>query len=75
MVKSHSLAADCHVFPMVSFRVRYNLVVVRVRHSIQIEKVFNHLWERIIECEDFKRLQISSYFILSIFHQSFGLLR
>lgn len=59
VVQSHSLETYCHVLHGVALTVGYDLVVVRMAHPIQVEKVFTRLGERFTECKDVVWFQIS----------------
>ena len=65
MVEGDSLAADCHVFCLVSVSIGDYLVVVGVPQSIQIEEVFHHLREIVIQLEYVVGFEVGSNTILA----------
>jgi hypothetical protein len=59
VIQCHPLETYCHVLHWVTLAVGYDLVVVRVAHPVQVEKVLAHLWERFVECKDIMGFQVS----------------
>lgn len=56
VIQSYSLTTYCHILPRVSVSVSHNLIIIRMLHSVQIEKVLHHFGEILIQLENVVRL-------------------
>ena len=52
MVEGDSLTANCHVLSLVPVGIGDDLVVVGVPQPVQVEEVFHHLREIVVQLED-----------------------
>ena len=68
VVECDPLWADGHVFHGVALCVCDDLVVVGMCGSVEIEEIFQHFGEGLIELEYVMRLQIGPESVLSLFH-------
>lgn len=67
MIEGDSLTADGHILSLVTVSVGNNLVVVGVFLPVEVEKVFHHFGEVIIQLENIVRSEIRSDSVLSLF--------
>jgi len=72
MVKRNSLTADGHILTRITLGVGHNLVVVRMLDAVEIEEIFYHFREIVVELEYVVRLQVVANSVFGLFYYRFS---